>query len=322
MKTSRIGVLMMIACTTLSAAVAWAQPITTASKPPAIPGSVVIERNVEYGRANGKPLLLDIACPKQAGEKPLPAVVYIHGGGWRSGNKGDLGFVLPLVTTGNFVGASIDYRLSDEATWPAQIHDCKAAIRWLKANAKTYHVDPEKIGVWGVSAGGHLVAMLGTTADVPQLEGDSGSPGLSSRVACVVDFCGPTDFVACLNKEQIGGRGSDGVAKLLGGPLVEKRDLAKAASPLAHVSKSAAPFLIVHGTDDRIVPFGQSERFYAALKQAGVDARLIRVLGGGHAGNGTPEVRQRVRAFFDQQLRGQPVQISEESVQPSPPAKK
>ena len=278
-----------------------------------IPDNVTIERDVVYGDAGGRPLKLDLVLPKEKSDKPRPLIVFIHGGGWRNGDKaGGVGRVIPFVATGNYVGASVGYRLSGEAIWPAQIHDCKAAIRWLKANADKYQIDPERIGVWGSSAGGHLVNMLGTSGDVKELEGDCGSPGQSSRVCCVVPFCGPANFLA--PKRFEGGRSPSAVDLLLGGKIEEKQDVAKQASPITHVSKDDPPFLVVHGTADNTVPFEQAEMFSAALKKAGVDVTLVKILGGGH-GIGGDEVLQRVKAFFEKHLRGQDVKVSDEPIE-------
>lgn len=288
---------------------------TRPGQPPGgrIPDSVTVERDVVYGDAGGRPLKLDLVLPKEKSEKPRPLIVFIHGGGWRSGDKaGGVGRVIPFVATGNYVGASVGYRLSGEATWPAQIHDCKAAIRWLKVNAGKYQIDPERIGVWGSSAGGHLVNMLGTSGDVKELEGDCGTPEQSSRVCCVVPFCGPANFLA--PKRFEGGRSPSAVDLLLGGKIEEKQELAKQASPITHVSKDDPPFLVVHGTADNTVPFEQAEMFSEALQKAGVDVTLVRILGGGH-GIGGDEVQQRVKAFFDKHLRGQDVKVSDEPIE-------
>lgn len=280
---------------------------------------VVIERDVEYGRAGDRPLLLDIVRPKQPGDKPLPVIVFVHGGGWQGGDKrGGIGMLAPFAAKGDYVCASVGYRLSGEAIWPAQIHDCKAAIRFLRANAAKYNLDPEKIGVWGSSAGGHLVSLLGTSGDVKELEGECGSPGQSSRVTCVVDFCGPSDFTAISTQSAPGAAGP--VAKLLGGPPHEKQDEAKAASPVTYVSKDDPPFLIVHGTDDKTVPLRQAEILYEALKKAGTNPIFLKIEGGGH-GIGGPEVLRRVTAFFDKHLRGQNVEIPADPIPFTPPPK-
>lgn len=276
---------------------------------------VNVERDVEYGRAGDRPLKLDLYCPKHKSEKPLPVIVFVHGGAWISGDKSTAASRLAaLAAQGDYVCASVGYRLSGEATWPAQIHDCKAAIRWLRANAAKYHLDPEKIGVWGVSAGGHLVSMLGTSGDVKDLEGDCGSADQSSRVTCVVDFCGPSDFSAI----PIATHAAGPIRQLLGGSLEEIKGKLTAASPVTYVSKDDPPFLIVHGTDDNTVPIRQAEILYEALQQADVEAVFLKIEGGGH-GIGGPEVMERVTAFFDKHLRGQQVEVSAEPIKAAPP---
>jgi acetyl esterase/lipase len=267
-----------------------------------VPENVSIEREIEYAKSGKVSLRLDMLRPKEPSATALPLVVFIHGGGWSGGDKVDgIYSLIPLVATGNYVGVSVNYRLSQDAIWPAQIYDCKAAIRWLRTNAQKYGIDPERIGVWGMSAGGHLVNLLGTTADVKELEGDMGSPGPSTRVSCVVDFCGPTDFRTIEPEEK---SVKPLLWQLLGGTVAEKPDAAKSASPMAHVNKDCPPFLIVHGTRDKLVPFEQATTFCAALKAAGVDAKLITVEGGGHDGPGRSEFRPAVQAFFEKHLRG------------------
>jgi acetyl esterase/lipase len=309
----------------LPGAAAWSQPPSGAKakpgpKPPVIPDTVAVERDVQYGKAGEVSLQLDIVRPKEPSEKLRPAVVFIHGGGWSGGNKsGGIGQVLPFAASGNYFCASVEYRLSGVATWPAQIHDCKAAIRWLKANAKKLNIDPERIGVWGSSAGGHLVSLLGVTGGVKELEGDCGSPGQSSRVACVVDFCGPSNFLAIARGKDTVKQGASGpISKLLGGTIEEKKEAAASASPVTYASKDAAPILIVHGTDDATVPLEQAELFYAALKKAGAEATFVKIIGGGH-GIGGPEVLKRVQAFFEKHLRGQNVAVSDQPIE-APPA--
>ena len=167
--------------------------------------------------------------------------------------------------------ASIDYRLTSTAPFPAQIEDCKAAVSWLRANASTYHLDPDHIGVWGMSAGGHLAALLGTSGGVPELEGGGDNMQYSSRVQAVCDVAGPADLPAMPN---LGAKRIAAIEGLLGGPLEKDKVKAIAASPIHYVSKDDPPFLIVHGEGDRVVPVEQSQRFYEALQKAGVNATL------------------------------------------------
>jgi acetyl esterase/lipase len=281
---------------------------------PKLPEGVVRHADIEYGKAGDVSLKFDVYTPRTESKKPRPVVVWIHGGGWQGGNKSSgAGRLVPLVATGNYVGVSVGYRLTNVTAWPGQIHDCKAAIRWIRANAKKYNIDPERIGVWGASAGGHLVIMLGTSGGVKDLEGDNGSPGQSSRVQCVVDFCGPSDFLAFGKGNPSMNRPNSPVSKLLGGPLKDKEEVAKNASPVTFVSKDNPPFLIMHGTADKTVPIAQAERLDAALKKAGVDSTFVRIEGGGH-GFGGPEVNKRVQAFFDKHLLGKKVEVSSDPI--------
>lgn len=326
------GLCLALAAVSLIAfdSLAWGQPpkgFQGLKAAPRLPDSVVVERDVQYGKAGERPLKLDLVLPRKSSEKPLPAIVFIHGGAWRAGDKaGGIWNVMRFVASGSYVGASVGYRLTGEAIWPAQIHDCKAAIRWLKANAKKYHIDPEKIGVWGSSAGGHLVSLLGTSGDVKELEGDCGSSDQSSRVACVVDFCGPSDFLAFAKAKRTGPLPSPADSRspesiLLGGPVEEKKDVARQASPVTYASADDPPFLIVHGTEDPIVPPQQAELLHAALKKAGTSPVLLKVHGAGH-GLGGPEVLRRVETFLDKHLRGVDVTIEDETVEAPPVLRK
>lgn len=280
--------------------------------------NVNAQADIEYAKAGEVSLKLDVYTPKAESQQPRPCVVWIHGGGWQGGNKsGGAGRVVPLVSMGDYVGASVGYRLTDVASWPAQIHDCKAAIRFLRANAAKYGIDANKIGVWGSSAGGHLVSLLGTSGDVEGVEGELGATAVSSRVACVVDFCGPSDFLAFgVTNARLNEPGQP-VYKLLGGPLKDKQDLAKHASPVTYVTKDDPPFLIMHGTEDATVNIKQAELFYNAQKQAGIDTTFVKIEGGAH-GFGGPEVDARVKAFFDKHLLGKSVTVSAEPIVAKP----
>jgi acetyl esterase/lipase len=257
--------------------------------------------NLEYARPDGHALHLDLYVPKGA-TGPLPLVMWVHGGGWLAGDRSD-GFFLPVVKSG-FAVASIDYRLSQVAIFPAQIYDCKAAVRWLRANAAKYNINPNKIGAAGASAGGHLVALLGTTNGDPQFEGNEGATGVSSDVQAVVDYFGPTDFTAIrqdATPEQTRNL-SDPVTRLFGGPVSERMDLARLASPMAHVSSKACPFFIVQGDQDNIVPPSQSVHLNDALKKAGVLSELVIVKGAGH-GFDDPASYAAAIGFLKKQLQ-------------------
>lgn len=260
-------------------------------------------RDLAYAHSRNPRQRLDLYLPKERGERLLPVVVYIHGGGWQAGGKGDGRQVKPYVESGQYAGVSVGYRLTDEASWPAQIHDCKAAVRWIRGNAERYGFDPDRIGVFGTSAGGHLSAMLGTTAGDGALEGRLGKyGGFSSRVTCAVDFFGPTELLTMGTWHDNPGSPE---SKLVGGTLQETKEVAKQASPITHVRKDAVPFLIVHGTEDTVVPYDQSASFHAVLRKAGVDSTLLKAEGAGHSEPfDTGQFSRQVRAFFDKHLRG------------------
>jgi len=269
------------------------------------PGGVKPVRNkavdIEYARPDGKPQLLDLYLPEKA-EGALPLVIWIHGGAWMSGSKEQCPAVFLLGK--GYAVASINYRLSQVAKWPAQILDCKAAVRWLRAHAKEYKVDPERFGVWGSSAGGHLVALLGTSGDVKELEGDLGNGGVSSRVQAVCDWFGPTDFLE-IGKypSQLDHDGANSPeSQLLGGPIHDNVEKAKQANPITYITKDDPPFLIMHGDKDMTVPFNQSELLNEALKKAGVTVTFHPVPGAGH-GFGGPENLKLVSDFFDGELK-------------------
>ena len=258
--------------------------------------NAAVQRDLVYKRVNSAVLTLNLYRPEKV-SGPLPVIVWIHGGGWRSGRKERCPAVA-LVQDG-FAVASIDYRLTSTAPFPAQIEDCKAAVRWLRANAATYHLDPDHIGVWGMSAGGHLAALLGTSGGVPELEGGGDNMQYSSRVQAVCDVAGPADLPAMPN---LGAKRIAAIEGLLGGPLEKDKVKAIAASPIHYVSKDDPPFLIVHGVGDRVVPVEQSQRFYEALQKAGVNATLKILPEVGHQGVLMDAVKD-AEVFFEATLK-------------------
>jgi len=270
---------------------------------------IEVLRNLAYADTDNPRQKLDLYLPKaRKPDKLLPIIVFIHGGGWQGGDKASgQGNLSRFIQSGDYAGISIGYRLTNEAQWPAQIHDCKAAIRWIKAHAKEHGLDPGKIAVWGTSAGGHLVSMLGTSGDVKELEGTLGKNlDKDSKVTCVLNFFGPEDFLTMVKQPSTIDRtkGNDyPEAKLLGGPVSEREAVAKEASPVTHISKGDAPFFTAHGTKDPLVPFAQAEELHAALQKAGVPSLLQEMTNGGH-GFQSPVLDERVKQFLDLHLRG------------------
>jgi acetyl esterase/lipase len=248
-----------------------------------------------------RPLELDLYLPAETGEAS-PVVVFLHGGGWRLGSRHTVGpayrgaAVRPFerLARDGIAVASIDYRLTGEATWPAQLHDAKAAVRWLRARAAELGLDPERIAAWGESSGGHLAELLGLTGDDAALEGNVGITGTSSRVSAVVAWYAPSDVAAVAT--DLGTDPADPStreAQLLGAAAPAVPDLAAQASPVTHVSPDAPPFLLLHGAADRAVPSVQSERLYAALVEAGVEVELDLYEGADHMWLGSADAAEQ-----------------------------
>ncbi len=270
-------------------------------------------RNLDYVGSGNQRQMLDLYLPIAKSDTPNALIVYIHGGGWSAGSKDQAEVLVGLIKGSTpYAGASLNYRLTNQAQWPAQIHDCKAAIRWLRGHAKEYNIDPDKIAVFGISAGGHLVSMLGVTGGVKELEGDLGKHlDQSSRVTCVLDFCGPSNFLT------FGGKGSvldpddpkGPLAKLIGGPLKDRNEMGRNASPVTYLSQDDAPFLIIHGDKDTIVPYSQATEFDTALKAAHIPSTLLTGTNGAHVFLSGPLV-ERMNDFNARHLLGKDVQIS------------
>lgn len=277
---------------------------TAAYRPPK--DTVEILPKVEIGAHDGRMLHATIYRPRKVSTTPWPAIVFIHGGGWRQGSHYNP-FSSWMAECGYLV-ASIDYRLSKEAPWPAQIQDCKLGVRWLRANAKKYHIDPDRIGTWGTSAGGQLAACVGMMQDIPELEGD-GFEGVSSRVQAVGVFCGPSDFTSSDWKHP------QHVLDLFRVSREENPALWQSASPALAVRPGAPPFHIVHGEADHAVPFSQGERLRDALLKSGNRVEWVPVKNGAHdffVNPTTPEstieptreaIMQGLLDFFDTHLR-------------------
>ena len=268
---------------------------------PAIPDNLLLEPNVPYAHADPQQMM-DIVRPRAASGQHHPAVVCIHGGGFRAGSrKGYFDQCVRLAQRG-YVAATVDYRLAPAAPFPAAVHDVKAAVRYLRANAARLDIDPSRICVTGGSAGGHLALFLGLTAGMPEFEGDGPNRDQSSKVSCVVDYYGPSDFTKSY------GRSVDAAEVLplfLGGDLNHARLMHLRASPLNWVTPSAAPTLAIQGTRDRYVAYEQSVWIIDRLLSAGVEAELETIEGADHGFKGADAERaeQRMMAFFDRYLK-------------------
>ncbi|MFO1485335.1 MAG: alpha/beta hydrolase [Verrucomicrobiaceae bacterium] len=292
-------------------------PAKPAPKPFALPAGIKMEKDIAYIEGGDEAQKLDLYLPEKPADKPVPLIVHIHGGGWRGGSK----FPCPvagMVLTGYAV-ASVEYRFSQKAIFPAQIQDCQAAIRWLRAHAKHYNFDTEHVGVIGGSAGGHLSALVGTSGGKKAFAPIGGNEDQSDRVQAVCDIFGPADFSTVVqqaaedkNVKNIFAFNTpaDPYSGLIGTKLDDKPK-ADAVSPVHYISKDNPPFLILHGTHDALVPLAQSEEFAAALKKEGIEVWLQKLPGSGHGGPAftKPQVLQLSQNFFDKHLKGAEVKI-------------
>jgi acetyl esterase/lipase len=272
-----------------------------AQKPTTVPDDVIFESGVEYANPDGQHLQLDIARPK-TGSGPFPAVVFIHGGGFRAGRREGYDAQCIRLAQKGYVALTVSYRLAPKYPFPAAIHDTKAAIRWTRANAAKYGIDPERIGVTGSSAGGHLAQFLAVTGDVREFEGNGGNPGVSSKVACVVNVYGPSDFTKSYGKSV---DAAEVLPLFLGGNLETARRLHIQASPLYWVTPNAAPTLCIHGTDDKYVAHEQAVWLVEKLKASGVEAELLTLEGAGHGfkGKDAEIAEAALIVFFDKHLK-------------------
>jgi acetyl esterase/lipase len=271
-----------------------------------------IQKDVIYGRAGAVDLKLDLAQPS-AGTAPFPALLCIHGGGWQLGDKQSYEALIRIFAAHGYVAAALDYRLTPRYQWPAQIEDVKCAVRFLRAHASEYRIDPDRIGVLGDSAGGHLALMAGLTDAKDGFDSRTcGDPKVSSKVQAVVDFFGPSDLAIM----RVPAEGEPLIIKSYGGDsnqvlfnLVGTKDrsapIFRQISPINYVDPSDPPVLIFHGTADNLVPLEQSEILDRALTKAGVPHHLVIVEGGGHGWVGDKLDRSLAQAveFLDNTLK-------------------
>jgi acetyl esterase/lipase len=264
-------------------------------------GKVEHEYDVVYTTAGGQELKLDLARPAEW-DGPFPAVVVIHGGAWRAGDKSSNRDMLDRLARRGYVAISPQYRFCPKELFPAQVHDVKASVRWLKSHAEKYHIDPARLGAMGFSAGGHLAMMLGVTDGDDGLEGESAGGASDTRVQAVVNYFGPTDLLA----DDFPDASKPLVRDFLGGPPKEKAELAAQASPLTFVTQDDPPVLTFQGTKDPLVPHSQALKLAEAMSKAGVPGRVELLVGGGHGDWGRPELERtfaQTMDFLDKYLK-------------------
>ena len=282
-----------------------AAPIPTiGQEPKPEAGKVEHDYDLTYTTVEGQDLKLDLARPAE-GTGPFPAVVVIHGGAWRGGNKAMHRDILDRFAARGYVAISPQYRFCPEFVYPAQILDVKAAVRWLKGRAEAEHLDPDRIGAMGFSAGGHLALMLGVTDADDGLEGDAPEGVPDTRVRAVVNYFGPTDLLAT----DIPAVSVPLIRDLLGGAPSENTDLAKLGSPVHFVTSDDPPILTFQGTKDPLVPYTQALVLLDAMTKVGEPGRVELIAGGGHGDWGAIELERTMedaKAFFDKHLKPTP----------------
>lgn len=262
---------------------------------------IVFEQEIEYSNPDGQHLQLNMARPAQTSGR-LPAVLCIHGGGFRAGTRERWDNLCRQLAERGYVAVTATYRLAPKYQFPAAVHDVKAAVRWLRAHADDYQIDPERIGVVGDSAGGHLAQFLGVTGDVRQFDGDGGHGEYSSRVTCVVNYYGPSDLTKSYGKSV---DAAEVLPLWLGGDATKERHRHILASPLYWVTPGAAPTLLIHGTEDPYVNYEQAIWIRDKLLAADVPVELLTLEGAGHGFKGEDAVRaeKALNDFFDKHLK-------------------
>ena len=272
-----------------------------AQAPAQVPDTVIVEKGIEYANPDDQHLQLNLARPK-TGDGPFPAIVCIHGGGFRAGKRESYDGLIVRLAEQGYVAITVTYRLAPKYQFPAAVHDTKAAVRWVRANAAKYKIDPSRIGTTGGSAGGHLAQFLGVTAGVKEFEGNGGNPAESSAVACVVNVYGPSDFTKSYGKSV---DAAEVLPLFLGGNLEKARKLHLKASPLYWVTPVAAPTLCIHGTLDKYVAHEQAVWLVDKMNAAGAEAELLTLEGAGHGfkGKDAETADKALMAYFNKKLK-------------------
>jgi acetyl esterase/lipase len=267
-----------------------------------IPEDVVVHRDIVYASYGSRELLLDLYLPLAGDEASFPTIVVVRGGGWRQGDKEGFGPLAAALAARGFAAASIEYRASGEAVFPAAVEDTKAAVRWIRANADEFGLDPESIGALGGSAGAHLALYLGVTANVPELEGEGGNPNHSSSISTVVGLATPGDFEALRN----GNASGRPIRWFMGVGYRKNPELWTEASPTTHIGPKSPPTLLIHSVADNVVPYEQSVLIARSLAGANVPVELVLIEGAPHAfwnfAQWFDDTMNRAAAFFGKYL--------------------
>ncbi len=262
---------------------------------------VTVEEGIVFGTGGGRELRCDVYLPPGRPQR-APAVLLVHGGAWRSGDRSQLRGYGILLGREGYVCVASEYRLSGEATWPAPLHDVKAALRWMRANADRYGIDPERIAVSGNSAGAHLALMMAGTPGVPEFEGEGGDAGVSTHVAAAIGIYAPVELASAGGAEQ---DGINPVRELMGANATAEDH--RRASPITYAAAGFPPTLLIHGNKDTVVPHRNSLRMYEALEQAGVPVELHIYAEQPHAFDAQPAYgrlcAQEMRLFLDRYVR-------------------
>lgn len=282
-----------------------------------LPPGIRAEFDLSYIKGGNAAQTLDLYLPETTPDHAVPLIVHIHGGGWMGGDKYPC--ACAILAAHGYVVASIEYRFSQIAKFPAQIQDCFAALRWLRGNAASYHIDTDRVGVIGGSAGGHLAALIGTAGGKGIFPPIGEHRDQSERVQAVCDIFGPSDFTSVMKQAEVVeavkfliefNTPRDPYSQLIGTALGDN-EASRAVSPITYIDEENPPFLILHGTHDPVVPFAQSEELAAKLRKAAVPVWLQSIPGGSHGGPGfaKPEVKRLIQDFFDKFLQGKKVDL-------------
>jgi len=267
--------------------------------------SLELHADLPYARYGERALHLDLYRPKDTAGK-LPALVCIHGGGWIAGDRRETANLAMALAARGYVTVNITYRLSEEAQFPAQIHDCKAAVRWVRANAATYGIDPGRIGAVGISSGGQLAALLATSGGTAELEGDGGNAGVASTIQAAVAMGGQTNMMSERNKQVSAANDAKGsrFRQYLGGSQAQRPEAYRLASPMHHLDAKDPPIALLNGANDD--PSTRGDEFRAKMKELGGIADLKLIPDAPHSFLGRQawfdQCLAYSSAFFDQHL--------------------